>query len=179
MCIERLWPYWLLHWRTQYYGLLTIIALYIGYLITFGCYHKAKWSVVYLWKGTTQCLVNVFMGNPRKGGVNVKVWGKTYVQLHDRVKLRSWFFWGNEGVFYWQEHSENELLQWHSCECNSVGVLSFIPFPSCLITVFCVHCKQLYPALHILLQFASLHFSLFIVYCFFGILYKSYISLVL
>lgn len=68
MCIERLWPYWLLHWRTQYYGLLTIIALYIGYLITFGCYLKAKWFIVYLWKGTTtKCLVNVFMGNPRKG----------------------------------------------------------------------------------------------------------------
>lgn len=68
MCIERLWPYWLLHWRTQYYGLLTIIALYIRYLITFGCYLKAEWSIVYLWKGTTtKCLVHVFMGNPRKG----------------------------------------------------------------------------------------------------------------
>lgn len=93
MCIGRLWPYWLLHWRTRYYGLLTIIALYIGYLITFGCYLKAKWFIVYLWKGTTtECLVNVFMGNQERDGVNVKVWGTVYVRLHDRMKLRRWFF---------------------------------------------------------------------------------------
>lgn len=93
MCVERLWPYWLLHWRTQYYGLLTIIALYIGYLITFGCYLKAKWFIVYLWKGTTtKCLVNVLWENQETDGMNVKIWGKAYVQLHDRMKLRSWFF---------------------------------------------------------------------------------------
>lgn len=170
MCIGRLWPYWLLHWRTHYYGLLTIIALYIGYLITFGCYLKAKWFIVYLWKGTTtKCLVNVFMGSPRKGWSERESLRNSVCAVAWEDEIEMLFFWGNED-FYWQKHTETELLQWHSYECNSVGVLSFTFFPSCLITVFCVHCKQLYPALHILLQFVSLQFSLFIVYCFFDIL---------
>lgn len=67
MCIERLWPYWLLHWRTQYYGILTIIALYIVYLITFGCYLKAKWFIVYSWKRySNEMFSKCFYGKPKK-----------------------------------------------------------------------------------------------------------------
>lgn len=176
MCIERLWPYWLLHWRTQNYGLLTIIALYIGYLITFGCYRKAKWFIVYLWKGTTtKCLVNVFMGKPRKGGREHESLRKSVRAVAWQNEVEKLVFRGNEG-FYWQEHSENELLQWHSwVQFSWSAQLYTLP-----ITLdYSVLCKQLYPALHIFLQFASLHLSLFIVYCLFDILYKSYISLVL
>lgn len=168
MCIERLWPYWLLHWRTQYYGLLTIIALYIGYLITFGCYLKAKWFIVYLWKGTTtKCLVNVFMGKLRKGWSEGESLRKSVCAVAWQDEVEKLVFCGNEG-FYWQDHSENELLQWHSYECNPVGVLSFILFPPRLITVFCVNsCTQLYTS------FCSLHhytlayllFTVYLIFC--------------
>lgn len=106
MCIGRLWPYWLLHWRTHYYGLLTIIALYIGYLITFGCYLKAKWFIVYLWKGTTtKCLVNVFMGSPRKGWSERESLRNSVCAVAWEDEIEMLFFWGNEDFLlaktYW------------------------------------------------------------------------------
>lgn len=41
---------------------------------------------------TTKCLVNVFMGNPRRGWSECESWGTADVQLHGRMKLRRWFF---------------------------------------------------------------------------------------
>ena len=181
MCIERLWPYWLLHWRTQYYGILTIIALYIVYLITFGCYLKAKWFIVYSWKRySNEMFSKCFYGKPKKlMGVKMKVWGKVYVQLHDRMKL--WSF--SEEIRF---HMGKNVLKINRCSDIPMSAVrlewstfhSQSLFTSCLCTVFYVHCKQPYPFLQIL-EFASLCFSLFIVYCFFDILNKSYISLVL
>lgn len=179
MCIERLWPYWLLHWRTQYYGILTIIALYIVYLITFGCYLKAKWFIGYSWKRYSKEMFSKwFYGKPKKL-MEMKVW-EVCVQLHDKMKL--WCF-SEEIRFY----TGKNVLKTNRCSDIPVSAIglewttsrSWSRLTSCVYTVFYVHCKQLYPFLQILFEFASLCFSLFIVYCFFDILYKSYISLVL
>lgn len=118
------------------------------------------------------------MGNPRKGWSEREGVKKVYVQLHDGMKLRRGFF--EEISFFIGKN----ILKMNGCsdipmsaiqlECSALYSSHHV-WPQCSVYIV----KQLYPALQILLEFASLHFSLFIVYCFFDILYKSYISLVL
>lgn len=168
MCIERLWPYWLSHWRTQYYGILTIIALYIVYLITFGCYLKAKWFIVYLWKRYSSETFSECSREKPKGGREWrwKFEENVYVRLHDRMRL--WSCVGGSCFV-----SARPFWKWGPWHSRVHRVAAVALQESRLV---CIQCF-----LYIVnnSEFASLCFSLFIGYCFFDILYKSYISLAL
>jgi len=58
--------------------MLTITALYLVYLIAFGCYFKAKLYIgcLFIKKGTAvKCLVSIVIGNPRNE-MQMEVGGK-------------------------------------------------------------------------------------------------------
>lgn len=60
-----------------------------------------------------------------------------------------------------------------SPQCREVGVVNVTGTVHILVVDSVGHCKQPYPLLQLLFEFASLCFSLFIAYCFFDILYNS------